>query len=350
MKKARYNYIWGSIAAVIGFFFVIAELTAQQRLDLASGTVTSRNFLIGNAICSAFNAERAHDHSQCGVTQTASSADNLRQLAEGRVHLGLVRSDVLHEGLAGEIPDLDKLRINSLHAIMKLHVQPLRIIARTNFELHRFTDLENLRIAIEDTHWASVFSCPACTSGCRCRNSCECNQSCCSSEVQSIFPSSQSYAVNNANFVSMNSSQMEEQILSNQIDLALFFSDRPESIFPSLGASEAFSISLGYHFVEETIEVGPHYCAVTLDSISSSQPHGVINTFGRYYLLIASADLPDEIVHRIVYSFSNNLDSVKGNFPLLEEISSIDDLLPNEELIDIHLGAQRFFREVGLID
>jgi TRAP transporter TAXI family solute receptor len=72
-------------------------------------------------------------------------------------------------------------------------------------------------------------------------------------------------------------------------------------------------------------------------------------TFGVGATFVTSADVPDEVVYEVVKAVFENIDQFKGLHPAFANLDPAQ--MANDGLsAPLHPGAERYFREAGLIE
>ncbi len=108
---------------------------------------------------------------------------------------------------------------------------------------------------------------------------------------------------------------------------------------PIEGPSVAKLVKERPYYAKSVIPVKAHYPGATNS--------GDVNTFGVKATLCTSADVSDEVVYAIVKEVFDNLEDFKNLHPAYS-------VLTKENMLEglsapLHPGAQKYFKEVGLI-
>jgi len=100
--------------------------------------------------------------------------------------------------------------------------------------------------------------------------------------------------------------------------------------------------------VDNMIKEFPYYrSAVIPGGMYRGNPNDV-KTFGVGALLVASSDLPDDVAYHLVKAVFEGLDNFKRLHPALERLTK-EAMVKDAIAIPLHAGAEKYYREAGLI-
>ena len=66
-------------------------------------------------------------------------------------------------------------------------------------------------------------------------------------------------------------------------------------------------------------------------------------------LLITDASLPEDVIYDLTKTFWENLDEIRQAHTIVDQIK-IEDAVTDLSGIPLHPGAEKYYREVGLIE
>jgi TRAP transporter TAXI family solute receptor len=133
-----------------------------------------------------------------------------------------------------------------------------------------------------------------------------------------------------------------------QIDVAFFSGPAPYSLLLQLDQAPGFRIlsfteAAGKRFAELLPGTG---MATLKAGIYKSMPEAVTTPYV-FNQIVASAKLPDDLVYRITKLMNTRANDFHGLFAGADEITAEGALRYNK--LKLHPGAERYYREVGLI-
>jgi TRAP transporter TAXI family solute receptor len=71
-------------------------------------------------------------------------------------------------------------------------------------------------------------------------------------------------------------------------------------------------------------------------------------TIGSLAVLVTSSDQPDELAYAVVKAVFENFADFRRLHPALAKLK-IEDMVPSQNVMPIHRGALRYYREAGLL-
>ncbi len=315
----------GSVAALgIG----IAGVASAQQTFIAIGTggVTGVYYPAGGAICRLVNRNRAEHGIRCGVESTGGSIFNINAIRTGELEFGVAQSDWQFHAFNGSSRFEDDGPFEDLRAVFSLHPEPFTVVARSDADVTSFDDLAGKRVNIgnpgsgqrgtmdvvmEAMGWTTdTFS-----------------------QATELPPGEQALA-----------------LCDNNIDAIVYTVGHPSgAIQEATTACDTVLVNVDNDAIRALVEDRPYYRMATIPGGMYRGTDADVTTFGVGATFVTSATVADEVVYQVVKAIFEDLDQFKGLHPAL------DILVPEQMVSDglsapLHPGAERFYREAGLID
>ncbi len=315
----------GSVAALgIG----IAGVASAQQTFIAIGTggVTGVYYPAGGAICRLVNRNRAEHGIRCGVESTGGSIFNINAIRTGELEFGVAQSDWQFHAFNGSSRFEDDGPFEDLRAVFSLHPEPFTVVARSDADVTSFDDLAGKRVNIgnpgsgqrgtmdvvmEAMGWTTdTFS-----------------------QATELPPGEQALA-----------------LCDNNIDAIIYTVGHPSgAIQEATTACDTVLVNVDNDAIRALVEDRPYYRMATIPGGMYRGTDADVTTFGVGATFVTSATVADEVVYQVVKAIFEDLDQFKGLHPAL------DILVPEQMVSDglsapLHPGAERFYREAGLID
>lgn len=115
-------------------------------LTIGTGALNGVYYPAGGAICRLLNEDNASHGLHCTVQSTSGSLANLKELAQGKIQLALVQSDVVHHAAHGTDPFVGQPPNDRLRSLFRLHQESLTLIAGANSNINTLADIEGKRV------------------------------------------------------------------------------------------------------------------------------------------------------------------------------------------------------------
>ena len=132
------------------------------------------------------------------------------------------------------------------------------------------------------------------------------------------------------------------------IDAFLYATPAPSTNFTDLAMTFGFKlIDIGQEAVDKVIAAKPWYHTVKIPSGTYSGVDVDVTTFAQYTVLCARMDVPEQTVYDLLKSMMDNADALEQVHKNAAGTSPERGI--EGALIPLHPGAERFYREVGLI-
>lgn len=302
--------------------------SAQARdkfVTIGTGGVTGVYYPAGGAICRLVNRGRKEHGIRCSVESTGGSIYNLNAIRQGELDLGVAQSDWHYNAYKGEGVFKDQGPNKDLRSLFSLHSEPFTVVARTDSGIKTFDDLKGHRVNIGNP-------------GSGMRATME--------EVMKV----KGWTRDDFSLVSeLKASEQSQALCDNKIDAMVFAAGHPNgSIQEVTTTCDTKLIPVTGPKIDQLMADHPYYApAVIPGGMYNGNPDD-IDTFGVKATFVTSAKVDDEIVYQIIKAIFDNFDSFKTLhfvFASLDKTKMVKDGLT----APLHKGAERYYKEVGLI-
>ena len=302
--------------------------TAQEQtfISIGTGGVTGVYYLAGGAVCRLVNRDRAEHGIRCGVESTGGSIFNLNALREGELEFGIVQSDWQYHSLNGTSQFEDQGPHEELRAIFSLHPEPFTVVARADADIAIFEDLEGKRVNIGNPG-----------SGQR--------------ATMDVVMDAMGWTVDT--FSQATELPPAEQALAlcdNNVDAIVYTVGHPSgAIQEATTACDTVLVTVDNDAIRALVDERDYYRMATIPGGMYRGTADDVTTFGVGATFVSTTDVSDDVAYQVTRAVIENLDTFKGLHPAL------DILVPEEMVRDgnsapLHPGAERFYREAGLLD
>ncbi|MDD5475160.1 MAG: TAXI family TRAP transporter solute-binding subunit [Syntrophales bacterium] len=329
-KHLKTIFFIAAALALILTLAIPADVSAQQQTEqrfvtLGTGGVTGVYYPVGGAICRLVNANRAEHGMRCTVESTGGSIYNLNTISAGDLDVGIVQSDWQYHAYKGTSRFSDAGPNTNLRALFSIHPEAFTVIARRDAKVTTFEDLRGKRVSIGDPG-----------SGQR------------ASMDLLLEYMGWDHSAFGATF-DLKAAEQSLALINNQIDAMVYFVGHPNgSIQEATTSADSVIVEVSGPVVEKMIDELPYYRTATIPGGMYRGNPDDVKTFGVGALLVASTDVPEDVAYQMVKAVFEGLDSFKRLHPALEHLEK-ENMASDAIAIPLHAGAEKYFKEVGLI-
>ncbi len=319
------NPLLSSLAAAS--LLAAGPAVAQQTfISIGTGGVTGVYYPAGGAICRLVNRDRAEHGIRCGVESTGGSVFNVNAIRSNELEFGVAQSDIQFHAFHGSNMFADNGAFEGLRAVFSLHPEPFTVVARAGAGITTFEDLRGKRVNIGNPG-----------SGQR--------------ATMDVVLGAMGWTTDD--FAQASELPPAEQALAlcdNNIDAMVYTVGHPSgAIQEATTACDSVLVSVDNDAVRGLVEERPYYRMATIPGGMYRGTDADTTTFGVGATFVTSADVPEEIVYQVTRAIFENLDQFRGLHPALTNLD------PAQMAMDglsapLHPGAERYYREAGLME
>ncbi|MCC6007869.1 MAG: TAXI family TRAP transporter solute-binding subunit [Rhodobacteraceae bacterium] len=318
--------VFGAVTAV-GLVLSTGSVAAQQTfISIGTGGVTGVYYPAGGAICRLVNRDRAEHGIRCGVESTGGSIFNINAVREGELEFGVAQSDWQFHAFNGSSRFEEQGPFEGLRAVFSLHPEPFTVVARADAGISSFDDLSGKRVNVGNPG-----------SGQR--------------GTMEVVMEAMGWTMSDFSVVSeLPAGEQATAMCDNNIDAIVYTVGHPSgAIQEATTACDTVLVNVDNDTIRALVEDRDYYRMATIPGGMYRGNADDVTTFGVGATFVTSDDVPEEVVYQVVKAVFENLEQFRALHPALAI------LVPEEMASDglsapLHPGAERFFREAGLID
>ncbi|MCR5857197.1 TAXI family TRAP transporter solute-binding subunit [Mesorhizobium sp. J428] len=300
-----------------------AAPAADRFVTIGTGGVTGVYYPAGGAVCRLVNARRAEHGLRCSVESTGGSVFNANALKRGDLELAIIQSDF--QAYAYEGTNVFETPFPEMRALFSLHGEPVQLMARTDAGISGFEALKGKRVNIGNAG-----------SGHRVM-------------MELVMAH---VGITNADFAltsELASAEQASALCDNRIDVAFWAAGVPNGSTQEAAATCAISlVPLEGEWMDSFLAQNKAYAA---EIIPAGVYPGVdvdVPTFTARATVVTRADIADDDAYEIVKSIFESLDDFKQLHPALANLDPTA-MATTALTAPLHPGAERYFREKGLL-
>lgn len=326
MKLMKKMSLAAGALTMASVFMAPGTVMAQPKfVSIGTGGVTGVYYAAGGAICRIVNKDRAQHGLRCSVESTGASVFNVNTIKAGELDLGFAQSDVAYNAYNGEANFKEVGAYKDLRSVFSLHPEPLTILTRKEANIKNFDDLKGKRFNVGNPG-----------SGSR----------------ASLEQYLQARGLDNSFFALASELKPDEHgtaLCDGKIDGFIFGVGHPSAnIQDPTTTCGAKLMPFTGEAVDKIVNQYPYYAKVTIPGGLYQNNPDDTPTYGVLATVVASTKTPDDVVYQIVKSVFENFDDFKKLHPALAQLSK-EDMVKNGLSAPLHAGAEKYYKEVGLL-
>ena len=331
--------LFGAVLAGAMLAGAAAEAQEMKFFRIGTGSAGGTYFPIGGIIANGISnppGSRPCDKGgTCGVPglvaiaqSTNASAHNVTAINAGQMEAGLTGAATLFFAYHGEAKFEGKQK-PKLRVIANLFPEDLHLVLPKGKKLGSLKDLKGKRVGIAQAGSGTQIA-------------------------VEIILGEQGINRGNIDEAELNNSQSAERIADGQLDAYFYAAGTPVAAMIQLDNTKGMEL---YSFSDEEVKASnkavPYYVPSTIKAGTYPGVQYDVNTLAVQGILVTSSDQPEDLIYEITKAMWNKttrklLDNghAKGKVIRLETaLKGIDGLK-----VPLHPGAEKYYKEVGLIN
>ncbi|WP_261844383.1 TAXI family TRAP transporter solute-binding subunit [Aliamphritea ceti] len=328
--------IVGSVIAATAALSTLSHSADMQFFRIGSGSAGGSYFpiagLIANAISNPPGSRPCEKGGSCGVPglvaiaqSSNASVANATGVQTGQMESGLAIAGIVDTAYNGTGKFAEKGRYEDIRVIANLFPEELHLVLPEGSSLKSIQDLKGKRVGIAQAG---------------------------SGTQVAVLKMLKEFGIDRSNMdeAELNNSQSAEHMADGQLDAYFYVAGTPVAAIVQLASTKGMEL---YSFSDEELEILqkalPYYYAETIPAGTYEGVDYDVNSLAGGAQWMTSAKVSDELVYNITKALWN--DSSKKLFsnghPKAKMIQ-LDTALSGVT-VPLHAGAEKFYREVGLI-
>ena len=320
--------------AKLGLLFAVSAITlsssfaeaSEKIVTIGTAGVTGVYYPAGGAICRLVNRGRKEHGIRCTVESTGGSINNLEAIRKSDLDMGVVQSDLLYHAYQGDEIFSDVGADQKLRILFSLHSEPFTVVARKDSKISNFDDLKNKRVYLGPQG-----------SGMRATMD---------ELLQYKGWSNKSFA----SVVDLKSNDQGQALCSGKIDAMVYAGGHPNGTIQQItNLCPTRLVEVSGPEIDQMIAKHPFYTHSVIPGGMYTGTAKDVHTFGMRAELVTSADLDDATAYQIVKAVFDNFDNFKTLHPVFSTLDA-RQMVEGGDVIPLHPGAIKYFRERGLVE
>jgi len=316
-----------TLAGVLGFAGAAAAHAQESTyFRILTGGTAGAYFPIGGLVASAISGPPGSPSGLVATTIVSSgSVANVAAISAGSAQSAFVQSDVAYWAFSGTSLYEGKPRVETLRAIANLYPESIHLIARKGLGIRSVADLRGKRVSLDEPGSGTL------------------------ADARMILAAF-GLGERDLKAVYLPVQQAADKFRGGTLDAFFNVSGWPQSTIADLAKS------IGFDLVPiagpEAVKLTARHKFFTVDEIPDGTYKGVggAKTIGVHALWITSSKQPDDLIYRITTAlWSPATRKLLESGPVKARDIQMDTALVGVS-IPLHAGAERFYKEKGLIN
>ncbi len=315
------------LAASVGLAAGSMTVSAQEQrfVTIGTGGVTGVYYPAGGAICRLVNMDRKEHGIRCSVESTGGSVYNLNAIRQGELDLAVAQSDWQYHSYNGTSEFSNSGKDEKLRAVFSLHPEPFTVVASKGSGIKTFEDLQGKRVSVGNPG-----------SGQR--------------ATAEVLMQAMGWTVDKfALAAELKAAEQSQALCDGNIDAFFYTVGHPSGAIKEATTScDSTIVAVDNEATRSLVEENPYYRTAVIPGGMYRGNDEDVTTFGVAATFVTSADVDEKIVYEVVKTVFENFDSFKRLHPAFGNLKK-EEMVSDALSVPLHKGAEKYYREVGLI-
>ncbi len=321
-------------AVAFGLMVAATPLVSSPAVNAAdmvigAGESAPVHYFVARAICRAVKTEISGlscDALKMAGRHAAEPLAVLNDVRNGAIEVGIAQSDWIHHAYQGTGPvKFMDVKFENLRTLFVLHGEPFTVIARRDARITKLDDLAGKRVNIGNP-------------GSNQRT------------VMEAVMKAQGWTRKSFQFADeLTAFEQSLALCHNRVQAMIATVAHPDpSIAQAIKLCGAEVVPITGAGVDKLLGANPYFAVTAVPGGVYEGHDKPTTTFGVRVAAVTSSDVPDDLAYAIVKAVADDLDGFKRVHPALGELS-VDDLIKGGVTAPLHPGAEKYFREKGMM-
>jgi uncharacterized protein len=299
---------------------------AEEFVTIGTGGVTGVYYPTGGSVCRLMNKLRKETGIRCTVESTGGSVYNINTIREGELEFGVAQSDWQYHAFNGTSKFEEVGPFEGLRAVFSVHAEPFNVMVRKDSGIDSADDLVGKRVNIGNPG-----------SGQR--------------GTMEVLMAAKGWTMDTFELATeLRSAEQSGALCDNQIDAFVITAGHPSgNLTEAATTCDVKLIPVTGDAVDKLVSDNAYYRSATIPGGMYRGTDDDVETFGVGATIVTSADVSDEAVYALVSAVFENFDAFKKFHPAFGTLTK-QDMVSAGLSAPLHPGAEKYYREKGLID
>lgn len=291
---------------------------AAQFVTVATGGTAGVYYPLGGALAEIFNQHVPGVNAS--VQATGASVANVNLLAQGQAELAFIQNDIAYYAVNG-VEMFQGRKVENLRGIATLYPEVIQLVALRQAGINSVADLKGKRVAVGDIGSGTELN-----------------------ARQILEAAGLTYRNLSARYLSF--AEAAANLRDGHIDAAFVTAGIPTAAIQDIAVQkDVVIVPIGRELVERLKARYPFYTAVTIPAGTYRGVDRPVDTVAVKAMLVARADLPEDLVYNLTRAMFNNLQRLAQAHARGRDVSI--QTARDGMSIPLHPGAARFYEEAA---
>ena len=316
-----------ALAASVGLAAGSMSVSAQEQrfVTIGTGGVTGVYYPAGGAICRLVNMDRKEHGIRCSVESTGGSVYNLNAISQGELDLAVAQSDWQYHAYNGT-SEFEGEKVEKLRAVFSLHPEPFTVVASKGSGIKTFEDLEGKRVSVGNPG-----------SGQR--------------ATAEVLMEEMGWDMDKFSLAAeLKAAEQSQALCDGNIDAFFYTVGHPSGAIKEATTScDSTIVAVDNEATQTLVDDNPYYRVATIPGGMYRGNDEDVKTFGVAATFVTSSDVDEDVVYEVVKAVFENFDSFKRLHPAFSNLKK-EEMVSDALSAPLHKGAEKYYREAGLIE
>ena len=310
--------------SVLVLSILLVQAFSSQFITIGTGGVTGTYYPTGGLICKLVNEIKEKSGIRCSVEATGGSVYNVNSIRRKELDFGIVQSDVVHYAAQGK-GKFEGKKVSKLRSVMAIYPEMFTLVTRKDAKIKSIMDIKGKRINLGNPGSGNETT------------------------ALGLFKALNIKKIDLAYAGALKASQTPDALKDDKIDGYFYMVGHPNTnIKDASNLIDVKIIPLEGKEINSYIKTKPFYTKTIIPGGLYKGNENNIKTFGVKAVLVTSSDVDENTVYTIVKQIFENFEDFKKLRPFYSDISKkslLEGLSTN-----LHPGAEKYYKEIGLIN
>lgn len=317
IKKSKIRTFIG-MAMMAGQIFSVAH--AEGIMSIGTGTTNSDYYAIGGGLCRSINLSLPNQLSTiCLSKPTKGPTDNLNNILSRSLNVGIVHADELDDAYYGK--GIFNQPYTELRSIFGLNNEVLTILVRRSAEITKLQDLSDKTVSIGRFNWYT------------------------SRSIERVLTALDNSNVSFERTRYLDMKDANDALCDDKIDASMLMLSYPSNELANvLGHCNVKLLSMEEELLNRVTKSYRYYTKVELPKSTGAKGEALAVPL----VLVTTASQPEALVYGMTKAVAENLKYLRRTQPLLKDYQ-LADMVKLSAAAPLHPGAEKYFKEIGLL-
>lgn len=298
----------------------VSKPQSDDRIIVSTGGTTGTYYAFTNAVCNQLSV----DGKAFTVVSSGGSQDNIESISDGESQMAIVQNDVMNYAYAGT--NGFAAPVEGFSAIGCMYPEVCQLVARADSGIKSVADLKGKTVAVGDVGSGVYYN---------------------ATQILAVAGIDIDKDINK---VTASFGDSADRLKDGAIDAAFITAGMPTTaVIDLMTTTDVVVVEIDDRIIRSLISENSFYQKYTITSDDYDYLAMPVNTVCIYSTFIVSENLSEEVVYEITKDIWENTEEITVAHAKGAELD-IHTTLNGLGNVPLHPGAERYYREIGIIE